>query len=192
MDNEKMKNVSLKELYLYYNNIDKVKEPERAEMILELIKEKEQTPQFNEPRLAQRPVRLAAIFLDVAVITPVIIYLIFFTDITSQYDKTRTDPLFFLMHLLFAQSLFLLLNGYFLYKYGQTIGKRLLKIKIVSVDNTRTPFIRVYWLRYFLFALCSGVPVLGFFFSIFDPLLIFRKDRRCLHDILAGTKVVEA
>ena len=32
----------------------------------------------------------------------------------------------------------------------------------------------------------------GAFFGIANPLFIFRDDRRCLHDLIAGTKVVKA
>jgi uncharacterized RDD family membrane protein YckC len=36
--------------------------------------------------------------------------------------------------------------------------------------------------------------ILGFipFYSLVDVLFIFRDDRRCIHDLIAGTKVVEA
>jgi hypothetical protein len=34
------------------------------------------------------------------------------------------------------------------------------------------------------------VPILGAIFWITDSLFIFRADRRCLHDLMAGTKVV--
>jgi uncharacterized RDD family membrane protein YckC len=33
--------------------------------------------------------------------------------------------------------------------------------------------------------------LLGAFYSIADVLFIFGKDRRCLHDLLAGTRVVQ-
>jgi uncharacterized RDD family membrane protein YckC len=37
----------------------------------------------------------------------------------------------------------------------------------------------------------AQIPVLNLV-MIIDPLLIFRKDKRCLHDLLAGTQVIEA
>jgi uncharacterized RDD family membrane protein YckC len=39
--------------------------------------------------------------------------------------------------------------------------------------------------------LVSLIPAGGFIVLI-DALLIFKKDRRCLHDIVAGTRVVKA
>ena len=37
----------------------------------------------------------------------------------------------------------------------------------------------------------SMVPMLGGFASLVDALCIFREDRRCIHDLIAGTRVIE-
>jgi uncharacterized RDD family membrane protein YckC len=37
----------------------------------------------------------------------------------------------------------------------------------------------------------GAVPMFGGLYSIADVLFIFGKDRRCLHDLLAGTRVVQ-
>ena len=36
----------------------------------------------------------------------------------------------------------------------------------------------------------GAVPYLGMIFHLVDSLFIFREDRRCLHDRIAGTRVV--
>jgi uncharacterized RDD family membrane protein YckC len=105
----------------------------------------------------------------------------------------------------FAMSLLsivimLALNGYLLAKRGQTIGKLVTKIQIVDYTTGELlPFVRVYVLRYLwmlpLAVLCLLVPgvvddyLLGII-SIANILFIFRADRRCLHDLIAGSKVV--
>jgi uncharacterized RDD family membrane protein YckC len=71
---------------------------------------------------------------------------------------------------------------------GQTPGKRLLAIRIVRLDGSRASFGHVVVLRTLLAGLLWLVPG----FALVDPLFIFRADRRCLHDLLAGTKVVAA
>lgn len=74
---------------------------------------------------------------------------------------------------------------------GQTIGKRVLKIRIVDVENGGNPgFGRSFGIRGFLNGVISAVPYLGTLYALADVLFIFREDRRCLHDHLAKTIVV--
>jgi uncharacterized RDD family membrane protein YckC len=90
-------------------------------------------------------------------------------------------------------GIFLAFNGYLLAKHGQTIGKRLVRTRIVSIkDDSILPFGRVVGLRYLPLWIIGQVPLLGPLISLIDSLFIFRKDRRCLHDHLAGTRVVTA
>ena len=86
---------------------------------------------------------------------------------------------------------YLQLNGYLLARHGQTIGKRLLGMRIVSVRDGQTlPLWKVLFLRHLSIGLVSLIPFIGYLLAIANPLLIFRKDRRCFHDHLAGSKVI--
>ena len=81
----------------------------------------------------------------------------------------------------------------FLLKHGQSLGKRFLKIRIVRVSDERIPsFMKVVLLRLWVPSLLGGIPVVGTFFWLLDGLFIFRDDKRCLHDLIAETKVVKA
>lgn len=77
---------------------------------------------------------------------------------------------------------------------GQTIAKAMFKIKIVRRhDQSSNPgFTRAVLLRALMPGLIFGLPYLGGLLFIMDSLLIFREDRRCGHDFLAGTIVVRA
>lgn len=70
---------------------------------------------------------------------------------------------------------------------GQTVGKRLLGIRIVDEETgvTGSVFTNVL-LRYFINWLLALIPP----YLVIDHLFIFAKNRKCLHDYLAGTKVV--
>ncbi|MEO6993198.1 MAG: RDD family protein [Lacunisphaera sp.] len=82
---------------------------------------------------------------------------------------------------------------YLLTTRGQTIGKKLLAIKIVNFDDETNPgFVKAFLLRSFVNGLIASIPVVGPVYSLVDLCFIFRDDRRCLHDLLAGTKVVNA
>jgi uncharacterized RDD family membrane protein YckC len=87
---------------------------------------------------------------------------------------------------------FLLLNGYLLATRGQTLGKALLKIRIVRPSGEPASGARLA-LRYGV-GLCNrphGGHAL-WIYSLVDCLMIFRKSRRCLHDEIADTIVVKA
>jgi uncharacterized RDD family membrane protein YckC len=76
---------------------------------------------------------------------------------------------------------------------GQSIGKRLLNIRIVLFQDNGPPgFLHAWLLRNFVPGIISLVPYLGFIFVLVDALFIFSEQRRCIHDHIAGTKVVKA
>ena len=106
---------------------------------------------------------------------------------------------------------YILLNGYLLVKRGQTLGKKLLRIRVVDAESKEiVSFWRVLVLRWLawmmivpltilLLTIAVLYPSLGFLVllsillwvvAVLDPLFIFKKQRRCLHDYLAGTIVV--
>ena len=49
---------------------------------------------------------------------------------------------------------------------------------------------RMIGLRYLPFWFAGNVPQLALI-PFVDALFIFRQDRRCLHDLLAGTRVID-
>ena len=70
---------------------------------------------------------------------------------------------------------------------SQTIGKKMLNIKVVRSDGSPVSFARLFWLRNVLNAIPSLIPL----YSIVDHLFIFGESRQCLHDKLADTIVVK-
>lgn len=82
-------------------------------------------------------------------------------------------------------------NGYFLATNSQTIGKRILGIRIEAISGGRASLSKIVFLRTLPFSCIANIPVVGGGLILADTLLIFRKDRRCLHDHLAGTQVVK-
>jgi len=76
---------------------------------------------------------------------------------------------------------------------GQSIGKRIMKIRIVKYeDNSNPGFVHAVLLRAFVNGLIGGIPLVGPIYSLADLLFIFGEEHRCLHDLIASTKVVEA
>lgn len=78
------------------------------------------------------------------------------------------------------------------YRYGQTIGKRVMGIRVVRTDGARVGFGRFILLRWLPITILGLIPLLGYVISLLDALLIFRENRLCIHDHFADTKVVTA
>ena len=72
----------------------------------------------------------------------------------------------------------------------QTIGKKYLKIKIVKNDGEKAGFFVNVVLREWVMALIGIFPAIGGIIQIVDILFIFRDDRKCIHDLIAGTVVI--
>ena len=87
---------------------------------------------------------------------------------------------------------FLILNGYLLLNRGQTIGKVAMKTKIVDISGNIPNFGKLLALRYLVIGLIAQIPVIGSLMGLVDALAIFYKERRCVHDYIASTWVVEA
>ena len=76
---------------------------------------------------------------------------------------------------------------------GQTVGKIVMGLRIVRFEDGGNPgFVKAVLLRTFLWAIITAVPVVGTLVGVVGILFIFRDDQRCLHDHLAGTRVVNA
>ena len=71
---------------------------------------------------------------------------------------------------------------------GQSIGKKLLGIKVVRTDGSPASLGRLIWLRNVVNGLIGIIPLYG----IIDALFIFGESRQCLHDKIADTIVIKA
>ena len=97
-----------------------------------------------------------------------------------------------LPHALPLFGLLVLVQGGLLAWRSQSVGKLLLGLRIVCVtDHAPAGFVRAFLLRGTMPFLLEQIPVLGLLFWTVDSCFIFRGDQRCLHDLVAGTKVVK-
>lgn len=77
---------------------------------------------------------------------------------------------------------------YLLSTLGQTIGKKVVNIRIVKIDSGENGgFMTNVGLRLVLSGLLGIIPL----YTLVDVLFIFRADRRCIHDLIARTRVIE-
>jgi uncharacterized RDD family membrane protein YckC len=145
--------------------------------------------------LAGRGARLAAAILD-GLIAGLMIYVpglivAFATRAFDQLDQPEPDfsqlalPLFvcFMGFVAWAWITLLLVA-----RYGQTMGKRMLEIRVVRSDGSQASLGRIFWLRNVVNGLLGVIPLYG----LIDVLLIFGERRQCIHDLIADTIVVKA
>jgi len=153
----------------------------------------------GEVILADRGTRFGAAMVDGLIFSAIVYlpaFLIFgaIPGFTGGYGRPDPTPA-----LLIVGS-FLILGFaawcWFTIKYvkanGQSIGKRILGIKLVRSDGSAVSLSRVFWLRNFLNGLIGVIPLLGALYTLVDLLFIFAESRQCLHDKLADTIVVIA
>ena len=83
--------------------------------------------------------------------------------------------------------IYFVIQGRLLYLYGQTCGKWLLRIKIVMNEtNTKPDLSTSFAIREIGLTIISLIPIL----NIINVLMIFGSRRRCLHDHISKTKVI--
>jgi uncharacterized RDD family membrane protein YckC len=74
---------------------------------------------------------------------------------------------------------------------GQSLGKKWTGIRIEKIDGIPVTFGTGVVLRNWVPKIMGAVPYLGMLFHLVDCIYIFREDRRCLHDHIAGTRVAQ-
>lgn len=161
----------------------------------------------NETLLAERSQRFYAFVIDslfsfsISFLIPIIFSILSFN---SNF-----------LLALFSFFIVVSIQGYLLINTGQSIGKRLMKIRIVDAVTLGIPSIRkVFLIRYILvwqipnllslfliqeedlilnsssdFSSPENLISLVAFFVLAQTLLIFKTDRRCGHDLISGTIV---
>jgi uncharacterized RDD family membrane protein YckC len=156
----------------------------------------DEAPREREP--ADRLTRLGAVFLDGIFfglsVVPAIIAMAFVGNSRSPNFGQRLDTALYVgfgLGLLLFSGL-VAWNCVLLSRRGQTVAKKLLGIRVVRRDGSHCGLARIFFARYLPMTVLGMIPFVGGLVSLVDALLIFRDDRRCLHDEIADTIVVKA
>lgn len=93
-----------------------------------------------------------------------------------------------LMYLIYTNLLTFVLGWFYFSlflssKMNATLGKKLLKLQVVDLQGERNTFGKAT-LRYIGYYLSAIILFIGYL------MVLFRKDKRALHDLLAGTIVI--
>lgn len=150
--------------------------------------------------LAGRFTRFAAAMVDGFLLMAIVIPIQYATGFFQRSLSQQVGVFEQLAMSLLGMAVMLVLNGYLWATRGQSIGKMLTGIQIVDFESGHLlPFVKVYVYRYLwslpLFIAVIFIPttvddMLVNLIVLIDVLLIFGTYRRCLHDYIAGSKVV--
>jgi uncharacterized RDD family membrane protein YckC len=146
----------------------------------------------TELALAGRGWRLVATLIDLVLVPAIAILIMLVTGVLEHAADWATNAMPFMRMLALAVASYLILNGWLLWKRGQTIGKAITGIAIVSTKTGQKAALwRLLCIRALFFpTLYLTVWPVAAPLPLIDQLLIFGKKRRCLHDWLCGTSVV--
>lgn len=113
-------------------------------------------------------------------------------DDYSLFSLNLFDPILYI-GIVITHGLFLALHGVLLHRFGQTIGKRILKIAMVDADTYEiVPLPRLFVLRYLIWDIPAlFYPLVNWIIRIVDLAFGLREDRRTLHDMTANTIVIK-
>ncbi|HXI57609.1 MAG TPA: RDD family protein [Polyangia bacterium] len=146
--------------------------------------------------LANRGARLGAILLDGLIMLPALVpfgvggYLARAAAVDGRPGAPGSGAMMAMgLGALLLLAVFIY-QIYLLATRGQTLGKRWMKIRIVKLDGSNPGFVAAVLLRAGVNGIISGIPYLGGLYALIDALFIFRDDRRCVHDLIAGTRVI--
>jgi uncharacterized RDD family membrane protein YckC len=157
-----------------------------------------QTQNTYEVEAATRLSRLGAVFVDGRVgFAPVGAILLMLPMLML---RGGTSALLILVGIAVLVAIAVLITQIVLVaRHGQTIGKRVVGIRMITSAGDIPNVWRVFFLRWLPFVVAAGVVEyvfkvrgLGNLVHVIDALLIFQPNRRCLHDLLADTHVIKS
>jgi len=93
--------------------------------------------------------------------------------------------------ILLGIAVFLAINARLIYTRGQTVGKMICGTMVVMKDGRVVSGNRYIFARLLPIWIITQIPYIGGLFGLADALAIFRSERNCLHDDIAGTRVVD-
>ena len=130
--------------------------------------------------------RFFARIIDGLIIGVPIVFLLSFTVGYDFVIEPRANFIFNLFMLLIVTVYMISLPVNW---YGWSIGKRLLGIRGTQVNGQDVPW--EIMIKRELFILVVYILTFGLFLLLSGVMMITRKDKRALHDLMASTKVID-
>ena len=147
----------------------------------------EMQPEQPATNLASPWARLAAVIIDI------LLYVVLSGVLFFILESGKQDPAVTAFTIIGANLGLFIVQMILLGIRGQTVGKMLLRIRIVDANTGQHPgWARIVLLRTVVNWVLSGIPFIGQIYWLVDSLFIFRADHRTIHDMIGGTRVDKA
>jgi len=144
--------------------------------------------------LAGRSDRFIAAMIDaIIILIPVsitILLMVLVFGLDFDVENNNVSPVIYIVGAVVSFSVFFYINYKKLSENGQTIGKQFMGIQIVDLENNVIPIKTLILKRLLPYWLLPQIPFVGGILNLVNMLFIFGKPRRCIHDFIAGSKVV--
>lgn len=114
--------------------------------------------------------------------------ILFYIALSNSFSNAKsTEEIINLtnMFLLEYMSIKIIYQTFFVMQYGATVGKIIMKIRVIEIDTLRTPNVLVALNRGIFRVISELILYLGFLWGILDPF------RQAWHDKTARTLVVD-
>jgi len=142
--------------------------------------------------IASSQKRIAAFVID-DIIVSLFFFIIFYTQLTELFsniavmDETALESIniFISQNILVVLSIKLIYHTVLVWQNGMTLGKYLMKIKVIELETEHTPNFQRSFLRASVRIPSELLFYLGFFMAFFVPL------KQTLHDKLSQCVVID-
>lgn len=142
-------------------------------------------------QVASRWKRLWASLIDTIIMMIIVFPIMYFTGAFENIAQGYQPSMGYNIAMGFVGLIvFALINFKLLISNGQTVGKKILNIKIITLEGDLPDFNNHILKRYLVYFLPAQLLIVGQIFSFVNILFIFGKQKRCIHDFVAGTKVI--
>ena len=138
---------------------------------------------MQEFQIATKNRRLSAFFIDDIVIS--IFLIVIFFDQLANIKEPMELSIFLQKNFFSFVLLRVLYHTFFIWQNGMTLGKMLLKIRVVEIESATTPSLSVAFIRAMLRVVSETIFYIGYLMAYFNPLA------QTLHDKIAKTVVVD-
>jgi uncharacterized RDD family membrane protein YckC len=134
------------------------------------------------------------------ILIPVFAFLLMLVSGAMEHAEAYAGSQFIIRPIILGVASYVLVNGWLLFSRGQTVGKALMGITILSEKTGEKAALPSLLIRALFFpTLYLVIPaILGitsFFLPwlalivVLDQMFVFGKKRQCLHDVVCGTTV---
>lgn len=130
---------------------------------------------------------LAAIIDSVAAFAMFMVGLVLAMVFNGGGGENGPEPMLFVVMML-VPLMFAICQMYMIAVDGRTVGKYCMKCKIVNLKGQPPGFFQGIVMRIIVVGFLGLIP----FFGLLDVCWIFNEPKRCLHDYIAGTFVIDA